>query len=144
MLHHAGMPGPILNRNGAGRQLSTPGDICAACKSFLNFIGEVAVIRIQVHPLFVYYHLLSSGAPLCSLLCAVSHCKKPQAFDLQTLYMFPRYSGLNFDGLINTTLHRLFTLGGAWGGGAVTIELPFTSCAQVFPWKTAGYGRSDN
>ena len=116
MLHHARMPSPILNCNGAGHQLSTPGDTCTACKSFLNFIGEVAIIRIQVHPLFIYYCLLSSGTPLYSLLCAVSHCKKPQAFNLQTLYMFPRYSGLNFNGLINTTLHRPFTLGGAQGG----------------------------
>ena len=44
-----------MYRNGAVRQSPTPGDICTARTSFLNFIGEITVVRLKVHPLFVYY-----------------------------------------------------------------------------------------
>ena len=119
LMGEAGSRRMIFNRNGAGRQSPTPGDICAARTSFLNFIGEIAVVRIKVHPLFVYYlaiHLYTG------LLCALSHCKKPQTFNLRTLYMLPRHSGLNLDGPINTTLNRPF-ISGERGGARLPLIL---------------------
>ena len=58
--------------------------------------------------MFVYY---LARHPYTGLLCAFSHCKKPKTFNLRTLYMLARHSGLNFDGLINATLNRPFTSG---------------------------------
>jgi len=67
----------------------------------------------------------------------------PQTFALRILYMFPRYSGSNFDDLINTTLKRPFTSGGARGRTAA-VEPMFVSCAQVFPWNTVGCDGSED